>query len=312
MNITALIVTYNRKTLLQECLQAVMNQSRPVDNIVIFDNSSSDGTALLFSEQPYCSDNRIIYKRLHKNYGGAGGFYAGLKFCSQISDWVWLMDDDTIPNSSALEELIKKGRECVSDFREVSFLASKVVGSKNEPMNVPSIDNSTSVNGYPNWYLDLEKGVVKIKSATFVSLLINVEAVRKVGLPIPWYFIWGDDVEYTSRLTKYYGNAFFVGASKVVHKRFNAKALSIWTEDNISRVNLFFYYVRNDLYNKQKYQGKVSVLKQIVSYEIGCLKSIFSKNSKYRFKRAYTVNKGILFYLLRRYDSSIQDEISFE
>lgn len=68
-------------------------------------------------------------------------------------------------------------------------------------------------------------------------------------MPIPWYFIWGDDVEYTSRLTKYYGNAFFVGASKVVHKRFNAKALSIWTEDNISRVNLFFYYFINDLYN---------------------------------------------------------------
>lgn len=44
MKICATIVTYNRKDCLDKLLNALLNQTYPIDKILIFDNNSSDGT----------------------------------------------------------------------------------------------------------------------------------------------------------------------------------------------------------------------------------------------------------------------------
>ena len=41
----------------------------------------------------------------------------------------------------------------------------------------------------------------EIIMATFVSLFIKAETIRKVGLPIKDFFIWSDDLEYTRRIS---------------------------------------------------------------------------------------------------------------
>jgi len=40
MKVVAVVVTYNRKKLLKECLEAILNQTKEVDNIVLIDNDS--------------------------------------------------------------------------------------------------------------------------------------------------------------------------------------------------------------------------------------------------------------------------------
>lgn len=42
--VCAVVVTYNRKQLLRRCLSALLAQSRTVDEILLIDNASSDGT----------------------------------------------------------------------------------------------------------------------------------------------------------------------------------------------------------------------------------------------------------------------------
>ena len=42
--IAAVVVTYNRKDLLGQCLDSLRGQSRPLDAIYILDNHSTDGT----------------------------------------------------------------------------------------------------------------------------------------------------------------------------------------------------------------------------------------------------------------------------
>jgi len=43
--ITVLVVTYNRKELLRNCLAALLAQTAKVEHLVIVDNASTDGTA---------------------------------------------------------------------------------------------------------------------------------------------------------------------------------------------------------------------------------------------------------------------------
>ena len=48
MTTVAIVVTYNRKELLQECIDALLAQSKPVEKILVINNASTDGTEKLF------------------------------------------------------------------------------------------------------------------------------------------------------------------------------------------------------------------------------------------------------------------------
>ena len=75
----AVVVTYNRKKLLSECLMHLQNQKTPLD-IIVVDNAGTDGTDDLFTAPP---DN-LHYFNTGKNLGGAGGFNYGIRFNSSI------------------------------------------------------------------------------------------------------------------------------------------------------------------------------------------------------------------------------------
>jgi GT2 family glycosyltransferase len=263
-NVCAIIVTYNRKELLLECLESIKKQSVLPRGIYIIDNASTDGTAELLLDNGFISElppfqidspwekefllpsnttNSFIklhYVRMHKNTGGAGGFYEGVKRSYMKGyDLLWLMDDDTIPTENALENMLK----VLSKFHDlnVGFISSKVLWIDGTPhiMNVPGV--KPIINGLPfNIYED--KGVLLVESASFVSLLINRKVVEKVGLPLKEFFIWADDVEYTLRITKKGFLGLLAKNSVVIHK--TSKNYSAGTTYD----KRFYYNIRNWLW----------------------------------------------------------------
>lgn len=136
--VIAVIVTYNRIKLLKECLNAVLSQTYKVHKIVLIDNASTDGTADLFIKGGEYDKDVIDYRRMETNLGGAGGFYEGIKICRDMEcDYVWIMDDDTIPYTDCLEELMSARSKIEG---KIGYLASSIIGPDSEPMNVPAID----------------------------------------------------------------------------------------------------------------------------------------------------------------------------
>lgn len=306
LNVAALVVTYNRKALLAECLAAIFDQDFAPSTIFIVDNASTDGTEELFSDGGKLADIRgLRYIRMNENLGGAGGFKKGIEYClNEGCDWIWLMDDDCIAHTDTLSELVKALSVVKRLGNDPSFLASIVVGADGEPMNVPNLDLKPSDNGYPDWYLGLANGIVKIESATFVSLLINVRAVEKVGLPIANFFIWGDDTEYTTRLTHYYGPAFLIGRSSVLHKRVNAKSLNIKNETDPDRVANYHRLYRNNLIVKRFHYGKGSSFKQTLHYFSDAIKCLCTGNGGFsaRLARSRAILHGTFEFLGGKYE----------
>src|SRR4051794_5249777 len=98
-SVCAVVVTFNRKDLLRKCLAGLLRQTRPPDSIVVFNNHSTDGTAdMVAAEFP-----SLTLFNLTENNGGAGGFYAGMKWAfGQGFEWLWVMDDDIEPFPEAL------------------------------------------------------------------------------------------------------------------------------------------------------------------------------------------------------------------
>lgn len=266
-DVYAVIVTYNRLEMLKKCLDAVLNQTYMSLTVVVVDNASTDGTGEYVKS---LKNKRIIYINTGKNSGGAGGFNRGIKEAYlKRAKWIWIMDDDVIPASNALEELMNALH--VVKPHKTSFLASCVYSPKGEAMNTPGVD-LRSKNGYPFWYEYLDKGLVKLNAATFVSILVNGDAVEKCGLPCSDFFIWGDDTEYTKRLYRNFGLAYLVGKSKVIHARANSKNLTIFNEDNANRISMYSYMIRNTLIYTREYAGEDAYQQKLRNFSADCEK----------------------------------------
>lgn len=238
-----LIVTYNRLQLLKEEIVSIREQSYKEYDIIVVNNSSTDGTIKWLESQ-----NDII-TITQPNSGGAGGFYTGMKYIAEHGyQYCWLMDDDIECEKTALQQLMSIAEK----EHELGFLCSRVVGINGRPMNVPTIETRELDENYPSWLERVDDGLIKVRTATFVSVLIPTSNIIKFGLPIKEYFIWGDDTEYTNRLSDELPS-YLVFSSKVVHKRVISQRLNFLTETNPNRLNNYFYALRNSFMNSQKY-----------------------------------------------------------
>ena len=120
-NIVAVIVTYNRKKLLLECINSLLKQENISCDIIVIDNKSTDGTETAIKS---LASEKIRYINTGTNLGGAGGFNFGIKKAVEFGyDYVWLMDDDCIPKSTALFKLNEAGKK----YKNFGFLSSKVL-----------------------------------------------------------------------------------------------------------------------------------------------------------------------------------------
>lgn len=289
MKITAVVVTYNRKDMLVECIDAILGQSYPVDEVVVLDNASTDGTRQLLEEKSLLQDRRVAYVRKEENTGGAGGFYYGSKRAYEDgADWIWMMDDDCIPTPTALEELMKAG-----EIVDCGFLSSVQFHEDGSPSGSPGVDI-----GKP-WYDHLSEGIVQITYASFVSFFVKREAVEKCGLPYPNYFIYGDDAEYSLRLNRCYKPGYYVGKSIVIHKT-EIKA-SYWDETNPNVIHRLHYLVRNSLLNSREYSSLKGRIKCRINFARLAFSIVFSKRKK-KLQKLWQIVQGFAEYHLGTYD----------
>lgn len=184
-----MVVTYNRKELLRQCLRALEQQSRPPDGIVVIDNASTDGTgALLAEEFPHLE---VI--RSPENSGGAGGFHTGMRHAyNRGFDWVWVMDDDVEPLPDALESMLAYSA------------VSKFINARREgPDGITEIEGIWDVGAcqFLPYGQDLSfrrsgRDWVSVQWGCFEGALIHRDVMDAIGFPDVRYFIAGDDSMY--------------------------------------------------------------------------------------------------------------------
>ncbi|WP_444643990.1 glycosyltransferase family 2 protein [Caproiciproducens sp. R1] len=279
IQVAAVVVTYNRRELLLQCIKKIRTQQNAECDILIVDNASSDGTGKIIQS---ITDNRLQYRNTGSNLGGAGGFQYGIRWAVEARyDRVWIMDDDTLPESDTLAELLEADARLEGNY---GFLSSVVLWTDGHEckMNRQKIKKS-----FYEHIEFLRDGLIQIEQASFVSLLFPAKTIRKAGLPIKEYFIWGDDIEYTRRIAVRKGlSSYLVGRSQVIHAMKQNSGSNLAT-DSVERIERYKYAYRNES-NIYRHEG----LKGFCYYVARCARDLLRiwKDAKdHRFLRSWVL-----------------------
>lgn len=289
--VAAVVVTYNRAEMLRQCLMSLQKQTMPCD-ILVVDNASMDDTQALVQRAAQ-HDASIFYRNTGENLGGAGGFNFGMRWAVEAGyAFVWVMDDDCFPEPVALEKLLDADRLLQGEYGWLSSVALWTDGRECR-MNRPKIKK----NFYDRIEL-LRDGILLAEQATFVSLFLKAETIRAVGLPVKEFFIWGDDIEYTRRITiREKMPCYVVGQSRVIHAMKNNSGSNL-AVDSVERLGRYKLAFRNETYIYRR-EGAKGIAYYIAKRGRDFL-WVLTRAKDHRLKRLGVllcgVRKGLVFY----------------
>lgn len=278
----AIVVTYNRLSKLRNCIAALRASTSPVD-ILVVNNASTDETGSWLATE--ADGSELLVLSLPENIGGAGGFNKGTRWAVEHGyTFAWLMDDDCYVSPTALTAFLEADRLLKGDY---GWLSSVVLWT----------DGTTCMHNRqhiaPDFHKDLDKlpaTLLAAQQATFVSLFVKTDIVRQVGLPIKDFFIWGDDDEFTRRISVRGGQrCYVVGASFVTHDVASNEGVTIANYD-YTKLQRFALYYRNQFYSYRQ-EGIRGITFYLARTGFHFLKALFLSHD-HRLLRCWTVIKG--------------------
>lgn len=260
MNITSLIVTYNRLDKLKKTIQATL--ALPFNYIVVVDNASSDGTSEWLKQN---SDERLIIVSSSVNSGGAGGFKHGSEWIvdNLKTDWILFYDDDAYPESHFFDKVTN------SSISENKVYACNVVDKTGIRcgMNIPwkkypkGVFSHLRYQTKPHEYISNGVDRERIISLSFVGMLIGFDNLKTYCSYIDEsLFIYFDDVYFSYHL--YLNNIImeFIPNLNIVHDiDINGKYMASWK---------VYYLIRNMLLANKIFGAKTPFSKVYLSLRL--------------------------------------------
>ena len=242
--IAAVVVTYNRLTLLKDCIESLRAQTRKPDAIFVINNSSTDGTKEWLDSQ---TDLHVTHQ---ENGGGALGFYRGMKEAyNKGFDWIWMMDDDVEPLVTCLEEMLDANAEHNNEF-DVLQPDRKFYNSDSEwrygsKFNFSNPFKPEAVNPVKSSDFKGEK-IKTIVSFPFEGPMFSSKVIEKVGFADKRYFILYDDTDYSARVFQAGFKVGFV-RNAIMIKKINNPAMGISVDWKL------YYQIRNQIIIDRKF-----------------------------------------------------------
>lgn len=223
VNLDIVIVTFNRLEKLKRSLQCYCAQTVRFRNLIIVNNSSTDGTDVFLTQWIDQNKNNSKFTpfliNTTENLGGSGGFYLGEEKAMSLNpDWVFVADDDAYPDA----DMVEKFHEFINkhDTTDISAICATVMNA------------DRSICYYHRANIEIEKGYhFTLKESTpenyitpyfdidllsYVGSFMRTDILKNIGLVNKDYFIYADDSEHSIRLRRK-GRIVCVPSIKILH-----------------------------------------------------------------------------------------------
>jgi GT2 family glycosyltransferase len=216
--VSVVILNWNRKEYLLDCLDHIQQLDYPVDEIIVVDNASSDGSAEAVRQR--FPDTVLIVN--DRNYGAIEGKNIGLRRALETPvDFIYMVDNDIVVDAASLRELVKVAQEDPK-----VGLVGTIMYDYSQPDTILSaggiIDftqNVTRGRGVGDKDVGQYNRVEEVGHLWGGAMLARREVLQDVGLFDPGYIGWWfEDTDLSVRVKRAGYKILFCPFAKVWHK----------------------------------------------------------------------------------------------
>jgi GT2 family glycosyltransferase len=234
--VSIIILNYNGKEYLSDCLNSILCQSYQDFEIILFDNFSSDDSVKYVNEN--FSNERLSVITSERNYGFAGGNNEALKYSK--GDLIVLLNNDTIVDKDWLSELVKG----INISEDIGMVQSLVL---TDGIPLKYYEKNGTINLFGHNIMEVfeiqNSGIGEIFQINGCSLIIRKCVLAKInGLFLSEYFAYAEDT-FLSFKVKFAGYKILHNAKSIVHHRGSA------TMKKYKNEFITFHQERNRLLN---------------------------------------------------------------
>jgi GT2 family glycosyltransferase len=220
-SVASVTTVFNAAHVLPWHLEALLRQTRPLQEIIVVDNASTDGAGAMLAERY----PQVTVLRMAENLGAAGAWAAGLSYAAfeKGHDWVWSFDDDSVPAPDVLATLLEGAGSLNGTQAEIGMVAPMPVHLETGECYPPLfwrdrfVRPSAQQMRQPVWFADLV-----IASGS----MVRREVVERIGLPRADFFMDFFDYEYSLRVRSYGYKIAVIPGAKLNHEIGDAR--KIW------------------------------------------------------------------------------------
>ena len=268
--VVVVLVTYGaRWHVLLPVLRGILAQSRPPLGVIVVDNGAAYDVAQAVREAELA--DQVQVSKNPGNLGSAGGFHRGLvDALASEAEFVWLLDDDNLPEHESLERL---------------QLAYQLLGSdSNNALLSLRLDRLEFVAAAQGWGHEgvirnsflgfhplavLRKRLrrwltrrpspaplVQVGLAPYGGWFAHVDLIARLGLPISEYYLYVDDHEYTSRVADHGAATYLCASSQIKDIDHSHEAVKLRAKPAFSSAipdRRIFYAIRNRIHFEQRF-----------------------------------------------------------
>ena len=227
-----IIINWNGKHLLTDCLKSVQNQSYEHTNIVLVDNGSTDGSVEYVSQE----FRNVKVVRLEDNRGFTGANNIGIK--SGAGEFVALLNNDAVAHRHWLMESIR----CLRRHPDAGFCASRIVNffQRNLLDAAGDVYTRGGVNAKRGFghTTDSHQDTGYVFGACAAAVVYRRDMLEEIGFFDEDFFIMCEDVDLSFRAQLAGYKCIYCPTAIVYHK----------THGSIGGINkIFSYYGQRNL-----------------------------------------------------------------
>ena len=221
MDLSIIIVSFNTKELLKECLNSILRAgeqgSKKVKiEVIVIDNASGDSSAKMVEKD----FPKIILIKNKDNLGFAQANNQGIK--KTRGKYLLLLNSDTRVKPGPLEKLIQFAQK----HPEAGIVGAKLVDPDGSVQ--PSVYHFPTLwraireywlgqKGVYEKYSPQGKKTVEVEAVTGAAMLIPRKTIEKVGLLDERYFMYFEDLDYCQRVKQAGLKVYYLPEAEIIH-----------------------------------------------------------------------------------------------
>ena len=255
MQLSVIIVNYNVKNLLRDCLLSVQKAAHSIDTeIIVVDNTSNDGSVEMLKAE--FKDVKLIANT--QNLGFSKANNQGI--AQAQGKYILLLNPDTLINKNTFEDCLnfsKQTNNCGGIGVQMLDANNQFLKESKRGFPTPwaslcrlsflnkLFPNSALLNGYYLGHLSNDENhQVEVLAGAFIWIKKSI--IDEIGGLDETYFMYGEDIDFSYRIQQAGYHNYFLGTVTILHYKGEST-------DKYSFKHIKYFYDAMKIFSKKHY-----------------------------------------------------------